>query len=131
MPSIPLILKFGHLIFAVCDVLFMRGKVVLSLNLFLHFLLILSWSYWSLKAICNIQTVNITLWGFLVSTQNYFFAASSFPILFWSLELYLNTIFFGNVNVNWFFDVSHISLVICKFRDLKMKSKWSSFGSDC
>lgn len=27
MPSVPLMLKFGHLIFAVCDVAFLRGKV--------------------------------------------------------------------------------------------------------
>lgn len=27
MPSVPLMLKLGHLIFAVCDVAFMRGKV--------------------------------------------------------------------------------------------------------
>lgn len=27
MPNVPLMLKFGHLIFAICDVAFLRAKV--------------------------------------------------------------------------------------------------------
>lgn len=41
MPSAPLMLKFGHLIFAVCDVAFMKGKMGSKLqNLFLQFMLV-------------------------------------------------------------------------------------------
>lgn len=133
MPSIPLMLKFGHLIFAVCDVVFMRRRWVLSLNLFLHFLLVLLWSYVSQLIIVKLsETCKLIIFSivgfFLVSTPNYFFPASSFSILFWSLGVYINAIFFKNINVNWFFEISHIFLVICKFEGLKIKSNWSSFG---
>lgn len=67
MPSAPLILKSGHLIFAVCNVAFVRGKVdsklQSSFTLFANpVLVICQWSDGKLSATSLIE--NLTLWYF-------------------------------------------------------------------